>query len=110
MRGIDWNEFVNEISLLKPEYVDKGKILKMLSQDRTWSHEVVDSLYIAKIITIDEYKVFMGKYIERLEESLKWAKEMRKDAEENGESFNPMTYYLCACRSFGPTIDMEKQN
>lgn len=41
MRGIDWNEFVNEISLLKPEYVDKGKILKMLSQDRTWSHEVV---------------------------------------------------------------------
>lgn len=108
MTGKNWDRIIDIVNFANPDSIDKEQVKSMLTFDRTWDFTALDSLYFKKILTIDEYKFYLGKYIERMEERLKFCKEYLKEAEENGDKYNPYTHYGFGCRSFGSVIDTMK--
>lgn len=77
----------------------------MLKWDRTHSIEVLDSLYMRKIITPEEYTGYVRRYIQFMEDNIKWAKERLSEAQEKKDAFDPFVYYGFGMISRGSVID-----
>lgn len=110
MVGRNLDRILDIINFTNPDSIDKEQIKGMLAFDRTWDSQVLDSLYFRNIFTIEEYKFYLGKYIERLKERLRFEEEYLKEAEEKGDNYNPYTHYGFGIPSYGGVIDALKNN
>lgn len=108
MQSKNWEDAIKIISFVKPECIDKEQLLLFLSTDRTYSLETLDSLYMRKIITLQEYIEYMDKLIDREKDNIKWFSEYRKEAEEKEENYQPWIHYGFGSPSYGNVIDMER--
>lgn len=88
-----WQTILEAISVVNLDTIKKDKINAMLDYDRTVDAQVLDNLYIAKVLTLAEYKWRMSQYIVRSMEVTHYAKERLKKAEEQGEEYSPMQFY-----------------
>ena len=102
-----WQRNIDSISYVKPETIDKEKIKKMLKYDYTHDEQVLDNLYLLGVLTLDEYKEFMGRQLERAKEHIHWLEERLADADKNGEKYNPMAYYGFGGPYFGAEVDFK---
>ena len=67
-----WERIIESISYVKLKTINKEKIKSILEYDRTHDSQVLDSLYILGVLTIEEYTAAMERYIVRLDEQKKW--------------------------------------
>lgn len=88
-----WQKIIETLSVVKSESVKVDTIKSMLDYDRTFDSQVLDNLYILGILSLDEYKARIAAYIERLKETIHWAEDQLKTADEKGAYYNPMIYY-----------------
>ena len=102
-----WQRIIDSISYVKPEAIDKEKIKDMLKYDYTHDEQVLDNLYLLGVLTLDEYKEFMVRQLERAKEHIHWLEKRFKDANENGENYNPMIYYGFGGPYFGAAVDFK---
>lgn len=103
-----WERIIETLSIVKPEMVNIDRLKMMLDYDMTVGIEVFDNLYTLKLISLDEYKERVSKYIERKNGDAKWDAERLRMANENGEYFNPMIFYgHTNLLSTGTAIDNE---
>lgn len=102
-----WEQIIESISYVNPETIDKEKIKSMLKYDRTHDEQVLDSLYLLKVLTSDEYKDVLSKYAERLKERMRYVDERLKMAEEKGNEYNPMIFYGFGRAYMGGAIEYE---
>lgn len=105
MQSDIWKNVIDTISVVNPESVDTESIKSMLNWDRTYSIEVLDSLYMRKIITLEEYMEYVHRYIHFKEDNIKWANERLVEAQEKKSDFNPYVYYGLGMMSRGIVID-----
>lgn len=106
-----WERIIETLSIIKPENVNIDRLKMMLDYDMTVGIEVFDNLYALKLISLDEYKERVSKYIERKNGDAKWDAERLRMANENGECFNPMIFYgYTNPYSKGVAIDSEIEN
>lgn len=110
MNGNIWSDIIKIASYVNSDCIDREQILLLLSHDRTYSLETLDSLYMRKIITLQEYIKFMDKLIEIEKEKVKWISEYRKEAEEKGEDYQPWIHYGFNSPSYGDVIDIFKNS
>lgn len=88
-----WEQIIESISYVNPETIDKEKIKGVLKYGRMHDTQVIDNLYLLKVLTIDEYKAELSRCIDIMKDHIKWAGERLKDAEKRGEQYNPLIYY-----------------
>lgn len=100
-----WETIIDALSVIKPECANMEKIRLMLDYDPTADAQVLDNLYMLKLIPIEEYKERMEKHIKNLKSSLMFAEERVKDASEMGENFDPMVYYALAFSGRGTAVE-----
>lgn len=101
-----WSKIIDCLWLMKPETVNKDKVLEFLWYDHTVDEQVLDNLFIIGILNPDDYKKHLEKVIEDHELGLKYCKERVKLLEEKGSEFNPMMFYFNGA-TFGRAIDAE---
>lgn len=92
MIGFNWDNLLTVTSVLTSEKIDKERLKLLLDYDKGWTSKTIDSLFIRKILTLDEYKHYLDEYIKREEENLKYEKQKREDAEKMN-NFSPTIYY-----------------
>lgn len=102
-----WQRIIDSVSYVKPETIDKEKIKNMLKYDYTHDEQVLDNLYLLGVLTLDEYKEYIERRIDWVKSNLKWLEERLKDANENGEKYNPMAYYGFGGPYFGAAVDFK---
>lgn len=100
-----WQQIIESISYVKPEAIDKEKIKNMLQYDYTHDEQVLDNLYLLGVLTLDEYKRFMERQLERAKSRVHWLEEQLKAANEKGNEYNPLIYYSFGAPYFGAAID-----
>lgn len=100
-----WQQIIESISYIKPDMIDKEKIKNMLQYDYTHDEQVLDNLYLLGVLTLDEYKRFMERQLETEKEHIRWLEERLKDANENGDKYNPLIYYISCGPSYGAAVD-----
>lgn len=96
-----WEDIILGISLIKPQYVHKERILNMLKYDYTADLQVLDNLYEMQTLTLQEYQEYLKKLLERekgfgLESKIKLR---LKESEDKKDNFTTVFYYAFA---FGP--------
>lgn len=96
-----WEDIILGISLIKPQYVHKERILNMLKYDYTADLQVLDNLYEMQTLTLQEYQEYLKKLLERekshgLETQIK---ERLKDSEDKKDKFTTLIYYALAFNS-----------
>ena len=102
-----WQRIIDSISYVRPETIDKEKIKNMLKYDYTHDEQVLDNLYLLNVLTLEEYKELMERQLERAKEHMHWLEKRLKDANENGENYNPMIYYGFGGPYFGAAVDFK---
>lgn len=102
-----WEKILESISYIKPECVDKEKIKSILQYDRTHDAQVLDNLYLLKVLTIDEYKATLSKYADRVKEETQWIDKRLDMVNEKGEEYNPMMFYGFGRAYMGAAIEYE---
>lgn len=105
-----WQSVIDIVSTVKLECINVDKIISMLNYDRTVDEQVIDSLYIAGILTIREYKQRMLERVKYLEEKTKYVKERIKEAESKENEFNPMIFYALSGQYKGNVIETALNN
>lgn len=105
MYGVNWKGMLDIVSATKADSIDKEQIKNILIYDRTYTDVELDSLYMRGVLTFDEYKYFMGKFVERLEDRIEHVKEYIVEMNEKGDKYDPFTHYGFGMRSFGSVID-----
>lgn len=103
-----WSGIIDCLFLVKPECVNKEKVLDLLRYDHTVDEQVLDNLLIMGVLTLDEYKQHIEKVINDHEMGLKLCRERIKLAEENGKEFNPMVFYCFGSQDLGRAVQSEK--
>lgn len=91
-----WNNLIDSLRYLKPEAINKDAIKTLLNYERTFNMEVLDQLYLLKILTIDEYIEYFIKAIEINKNSIKFQEKILREAQEKREDYDPMLHYCCA--------------
>lgn len=108
MLSAKWEQIIESISYVKPETIDKEKLKSIIKYDRTNDAQVLDSLYMLDVLSLEEYKEAMKRCIETLKESVIYTEKQLKDAEERGADYNPMIYYGCFRGYMGGAIEHER--
>lgn len=88
-----WETIIDSLSVVNQECVNIEKLRQILDYDMEVNSQVLDSLYIYKLISLDEYKDRMERYITHLKDSLKFAEMQLNDAKEKGDMYSPWIYY-----------------
>lgn len=104
-----WERIIDAISYVKPECIDIEKIKRVLDYDREFDSQVLDNLYILGLLSLDEYKIRLSKYIDRLQEGVEFAQDKLKRAEDMGDKFDPMIFYCCTMGYRGAAVQ-DKEN
>lgn len=104
-----WRAIIDCISAVKPECVNAEKIKMMLDFDRTTDMQVLDNLYILGVLSLEEYKQRASCRIEWMKESIHWAEERVKMANEKGTEYDPMIFYGFGRAYMGAGIESELQ-
>lgn len=65
-----------------------------LSQDYKIKH--LDQLYLRGLIDRNEYMHYIDRLIDKLGSTIAFLRKIRKEAEEAGPDFNPLTHF-CSC-------------
>lgn len=102
-----WSKIIDCLWLMKPETVNKDKVLEFLWYDHTVDEQVLDNLFIIGILNPDDYKKHLEKVIEDHELRLKHCKERVKRLEEKGSEFNPMMFYGFGRMDYGRAVEGE---
>lgn len=102
-----WSPIIDCLWLMKPEALNKDKVLEFLWCDHTVDEQVIDNLFIMGILNPDDYKKQMEKVIKDHELGLKYCKERIKRLEEKGSEFNSMIFYGFGRADFGRAIEGE---
>lgn len=102
-----WETIINCLSVVKSECVNMEKIRMMLDYDQTADEQVIDNLYVLKLIPLDEYKKRMEKRLGHLKEVLNETERRLEYAIEKGDDFNPIIFYACAFPYRGTAIENE---
>lgn len=107
MLSARWEQIIESISYVKHDTIYKEKIKSILKYDRTHDDQVLDSLYLLKVLSLDEYKEYISKYADRLKEAVQWVDERIKVADEKGDEYNPMIFYGFGRGYMGAAIETE---
>lgn len=102
-----WTAIIDAISIVKPESVNADRIKQMLDYDWTVDAQVLDNLYILKVLTLEEYKSKMSSCIKWHKDIIKKEKERLQAAYDRGEDYDPMAFYGFGAAYRGAAIENE---
>lgn len=108
MMSSRWEHIIESISYVKPECIDKEKIKSILRYDRTHDAQVLDNLYLLKVLTRAEYKAALSKYADRVREEMQWIDKRLDMVNEKGDEYNPMIFYGFGRPYMGAAIEYEE--
>lgn len=100
-----WKTIIDALSVINPESVNKEKIDLMLSYDMEVNSQVIDNLYMLGLLSLDDYKKRMSKYIEHLKESILFAEKELETAIEKDDEYDPIIFYAFKFPSKGTEIE-----
>lgn len=99
-----WERIIDAISYVNPECIDSEKLKRVLYYDTEVDAQVLDNLYILGVLTLDDYKGRMSKYIQHMKLSIDYAEKRIETANEQGKKFDPMIFYCCTTGYRGAAI------
>lgn len=88
MFAYKWKDIITSICAVKPECVDKEKIIYNLEKRRDYDDRVLNQLYQLKVIDIEEYIKYTKIIIELGEKYLSYLKSKIEFAEKTKEKFS----------------------
>lgn len=100
-----WEAIINSLSVVKPECANIEKIRFMLDYDPMADAQVLDNLYMLKLIPLDEYKKRIGNHLAHLKVVVNEAERRLQYADEQGEKFDPIIFYACAITGRGTAVE-----
>lgn len=66
--NVQWTEILKSIALTKKEAIDIQSIHNILTIEENYDEEVLDNLYIANILSKEQYIMYLKDYIRRCKE------------------------------------------
>ena len=91
---LSWEEIIHNLYFLKPECIDKNKILYELEGRFDYNCDVIGKLYYLKAINYEEYIKYMKCVVEREKDKSEYAKYKISLAKKYGDNYNPFSPYL----------------
>ena len=102
-----WEQIIDSISCIKEDSIDKEKIKSILKYDHTIDTQVIDNLYLLKVLTVEEYKNLIDEQIERSYADIHFLEERLKGIAEIGERFSPIVFYGFGKPYRGAAVEIE---
>lgn len=100
-----WETIISSLSVIKPESANMEKIRLMLDYDPTADAQVLDNLYMMKLIPLDEYKQRIENYLAHLKVVVNETERRLQYVDEQGEKFDPIIFYACAPTGRGTAVE-----
>lgn len=100
-----WETIINSLSVIKPESANMEKIRLMLDYDPMADAQVLDNLYMLKLIPLDEYKRRIENHLKHLKLVMDETERRLQYADEQREKFDPIIFYACAFTGRGTAVE-----